>query len=394
MSTTPLNYWNQLHVHIEYRAQWTAQNAHLQAGVAAAYKNEYLSLWEKISLVFRRIIDAIVWFFTPTAVEKNIQGCILPSSETPIPKLQVQFDRWKTAEFDSRFTPYCLDLTTPDNQKLHAIFYARDDVGKWDLPTIVYFQGMRGYTIKSMRKLLELTSDENAPPYNVIVFDYRASGINRLFYGERRFDANALILDGETVVQAAIHKLHILEENVHFFGVSFGGAIATFVAHMHKGRLVNYNSFASLKETLNASPAIMQIFKRMILQKQETGCVWNCLNRISPSKSLSFLSWVAPFWGWDLEPRKVLSDLQPRILCVNHPLDMVITDSLAAYHALPVAIEGEKCAYRCTSEIIDSEKERIVDGIAIHKAPPKVLLTKEEGLPMMQKLSQFLFIQP
>jgi hypothetical protein len=394
MSATYLNSWNQLPNHIEYRAHWSAQNKHLESGIAAVYKNENYSLWQKIYFVFKRIVEAIVCFFTPASFEKNIQSCFLPTSVTSISTLEAQFDQWRAETYDSRFTPYHLDLTTPDNQKLHAICYARDDVAKRDLPTIIYFPGMIEHASRSVKRLLSLAFEAEVLPYNVIVFDYRGSGLNRLFYGDRSFQARDLILDGETVAQAAIEKLGISETNVHFFGVSFGGAIGSFVAHMHTGRFINYNSFASLQETLRGSPSIKAAFEVIVNQNQENGCIWRCFSRISPSCSLRLLSWVVPYWGWDLEPRKVLPDLQGRILCVNHPSDAVIPDTLAAYQALPAVSKGDKCAYRCTSEIIESEQVRITTGEAFHKAPPKKLISKEDGLPMVQKLSQFLSIRP
>lgn len=383
MSAAYLTNWSELPNHCAYKAQWTSKNVHFQSGLYGICRNRHMSLCQKICLLFKRILEAIVCFFTPSSFQRSVQTALIPTSTTPEAKIQAHFDAWKT-EDTGRFTRYCLDLITPDNQPIHAFFYARDDVTR-DLPTVIYFQGMTGQAMTSTSKLLKLLTGSKAPPCNVVVFDYRASGVNRLLYGERRFTARDLILDGDTVVQAAIHKLGISEKNILFFGVSFGGALAAFVAHMYSGRFVNYNSFSSLTSVLNRSTPIRETYERFVMQTDNHRCPWTCLRRLSAQRALRMLSAMTPYWGWDLEPRDVLPDMQKRTLCVHHPNDTMIPVDCAAFNALPPA-------NRCLSKVIPSTT--ITDGLALHKAKPNVLVTQDGDIPMTDKLIHFLFTPP
>lgn len=380
MSATNLTNWNQLSNHRAYKAQWTPNNAHLQSNLCAIWCSKHLSLCQKICLLFKRILEAVVRFFTPASFQRSVQGAVISSSRTAEATIQDQFNVWKT-ENTGPFTRYCLDLTTPDKQPIHAVFYARDDV-KRDLPTVVYFQGMNGQVMDQKNKPLEFFTGPGVPPCNVILFDYRASGVNRLLYGERCFTARDLILDGDTVVQAAIHTLGISEKNILFFGVSFGGALAAFVAHMYSaGRFVSYNSFSSLASVLNSSIPIRQNYELLVLHA-DNRCPWSGLRRVSAQRALRLFAALAPYWGWDLEPRNVLPAMHKRTLCVHHPGDTFIPPSCAAFNALPPSS-------RCLSKVIPSKT--ITDGLALHMAKPDELVTQDGDIPMTKKLTQFLF---
>jgi len=376
----PLDSWNNLPNHIAYPAKWTPNNAHLQAGCYGICRSAHLSCCQKIRLIFKRIFEAIVRFFTPSSFQKSLQSALITSSTIPIPDILDSFNKWKEQD-TGRFTRYCLDLLTPDKQPIHALFYARDDLNR-DVPTVIYFLGMNRQSIKSAKKMLELFSGPNVPDCNVIVFDYRGSGVNRLLYGERRFTGRDLILDADTVVQAAIHKLGFDEKDILFFGASFGGAIASIVARRYSGRFVSYNSFSSLNAVLNNSTVIRESYERHVL-KAENRCPWTCLRRVSAKRALCMVACMVPYWwGWDQEPQDVLPDMKDRTLCVHHPDDTMIPVEAAAFNALPVS-------NLCLTKVIPSKI--ITDGLALHKARPDELVTHDDNKLLTDKLIEFLF---
>ncbi|HSX13805.1 MAG TPA: CocE/NonD family hydrolase [Chlamydiales bacterium] len=140
-------------------------------------------------------------------------------------------------------------VLTPDKVAIKAICLQHNDCAP-DMPTVIYFNGNFQLCIETPTWILE-ESLKNGSPCNLVLFDYR--GVGESLGQFKR--TNDLVIDGYSVVEWVREKIGTRPENIHFYGFSLGGAIATLTKALDPecltGRLINDRSFSSSDRVLN-----------------------------------------------------------------------------------------------------------------------------------------------
>jgi len=138
-------------------------------------------------------------------------------------------------------------LKTPDNVKLNGIFIpGKDRFGKKlpnDAPLLIFYYGICGcYEVLGYHlEILDVFKD-----FNVLVFNYRG-----IVKSESIATKKGIILDSESIFQYAKKELKIPKDKIIFYGHSFGGALATFIASKHRNiKLLNDRSFSSVEKAI------------------------------------------------------------------------------------------------------------------------------------------------
>lgn len=134
-------------------------------------------------------------------------------------------------------------LKTPDNVRLHALYYAQQKPVEGQ-KTVILFPG-NGASSFSYENLRTAFKDMG---WNVLLFDPRHVGKSQ----KKMATCKSTILDGETAYQFAKAQ-GVKKENILLWGHSLGGGIATAVAANHKKvMLINDRSFSSLSSVIKA----------------------------------------------------------------------------------------------------------------------------------------------
>jgi|GEM_PF-6712043 len=303
---------------IAFQAHWTPQNCHLQSHFKGIFQSQHLTICKKISLAFHRVIESICTHFCPPHVQSLIRSALVPSSllqgalssrleQEWIQKWEGPDAQGQWTQLRNAYTPIQMQLKTPDGANVNGIFYQSRATAERDIPTILCFTGNGGVLYSPSWDWLLKKGSQSTQPFHVIAVNYAMPDLK---------SAKDLVIYGETVFQAARESLGISETNLHFLGFSLGGAVAGLVHDLHPwaGRMINYNSFDSLKGLIR-SPA-------------------------------SLLSDMVPHWllrellaqatvplGWHMEPKRALRQLKEKTLFIYNPQDEIIPPDATAARA-------------------------------------------------------------
>lgn len=129
-------------------------------------------------------------------------------------------------------------LTTPDGEKINALFYH----GKSN-NVILYFHGNAG----SLAGWQQIADDFTTLGYNFFILDYRGYGKSS---GE--ITEQGLYLDAEAAFQYLIKEKDFSPDQIIIYGRSIGSGIATELARRYTAKgLILESPFTSLKELAN-----------------------------------------------------------------------------------------------------------------------------------------------
>ncbi len=136
-------------------------------------------------------------------------------------------------------------VITPDGAELDAL--CLQHVQQTNTPTIIFFNGNCQLSRETPLSLLEKAIEADIP-CNLVLFDYRGIGSSKGIFREPK----DLILDGYSIVEWVKRRMKTPGSQIHFYGFSLGGAIASFTKALDTehlcGKLINDRSFGSSEE--------------------------------------------------------------------------------------------------------------------------------------------------
>jgi hypothetical protein len=303
---------------IAFQAHWTPQNCHLQSHFKGIFQSQQLSLYQKITLAFHRILESLGRHFCPPHVQSLIRYALIPSSlltgDLSSRMEQEWIQKWEGPDAQGQwtqlrnaYTPIQMKLKTPDGIPVDGIFYQSRATAERDIPTILCFTGNGGVLYSPSWDWLLKKGMQSTQPFNVIAVNYAMPDLK---------SAKDPVICGETIFQAARESLGISEANLHFLGFSLGGAVAALVHDLHPwaGRMINYNSFDSLRGLIRspASP-LCDMIPHWLLRE--------------------LLAQATVPLGWNMEPKRALRQLKEKTLFIYNPQDEIIPPDATAARA-------------------------------------------------------------
>lgn len=343
---------------VTFEAAWTSRNSHLESSVSNIFQSEHLSVIKKTYLIFCRTLESLMQCLCPERVRAIAQSVIVPASVDPdaAQSTRQQWNQnWNSAnplygQLRNIYDPVSLQVTAPDNTVLEGVFYRNRASRDQDIPTILCFNGNGGHPHTQYWNSLLAQCAVADRPFNVIVCNYASPNLEC---------ARDLVQYGDAFYQAAVAE-GISEHNIHFVGVSLGGAVAALVAKLHPdaGRLVNINSFDSLEHFI--------MDQEMILRNSR------------------FTKWIisklVAAIGWAVEPGRALNALKQKTLFVYTQADEIISSRISAVHA----VGGPNFA---SNRVIRMQpRQGALDG---HNAPLSNY-NDARGVPVLRRIVDFL----
>jgi pimeloyl-ACP methyl ester carboxylesterase len=206
-------------------------------------------------------------------------------------------------------------VITPDKVALQAICLQHKDSSP-EMPTLMYFNGNFQLSVETPTWILTKSLELNSP-CNLVLFDYRGVGKST----GRFTKAKDLIIDGSSIVEWVKEKIKTNPANIHFYGFSLGGAIASLTKALDPknltGRLINDRSFSSSE--------------KIIMARYGTGYFGR------------FLNWLFIQNGYCADPASAFKKASGEKLVIYHPNDRIIpTDAsmqFAVQHDLNIKLE-------------------------------------------------------
>ena len=188
---------------------------------------------------------------------------------------------------------------TPDGVKL-SIKVFRCDSKNGPVPAHLYFPGNSQIAGPLDNPMMDQCI-ENHYHGHFVSFDYRGVGDSR----GRMDKIQDLVIDGYTVARWIEEILQSPPDQIHFYGFSLGGAIATETKALNpewSGSLVSDRSFSSLAEEVRA--LVADLF----------GCLW--IGRL--------VATIVRNQGHRLNPGEKAPSLQGKVIVLHHPEDPII----------------------------------------------------------------------
>lgn len=204
------------------------------------------------------------------------------------------------------YTPQSIEVTTPDGVVLRGTHFKHNNASE-TAPTIILFQPNASLSKQTHYNWLLEKAAMRHLGYNFISFDYRACGESEDTSIDQKKN---LFLDGDSIVQFAKDHLHVPAEDIHFYGWSLGGSVASNVKEAHPectGRSVIERSLSS---------------------------IYDVIQKIMPR----FLGVIAGFFisliNWNIDGVEPIENLKGRTLIVHHPRDHMMKEEASLYQRL------------------------------------------------------------
>jgi hypothetical protein len=288
-----------------FQAEWNAQNKHL--------KETFL---EKVARTV----------FFP--INNLIARLVLQSTQAPASRVAETNNQFQSKWAEGRwlrthFTPTPIEATTPDKVVLKGTFFKNVRAPE-NAPTVILFQPNNALSKEDTYDWLLTEAALQEFPYHFVCFDYRGTGESKGTPHSKK----DLFLDGDTIFQYVRDKLHIPENEIHFYGWSLGGGVASNVKNPESlSRFVNERSFNSIDNV------VTNILKDNRLARNET------LNTILHNKTLNtIIAKFAGFWtsflNWNMESTKAIEKFKGKTLVVHHPRDEMMKGEASLYRSL------------------------------------------------------------
>ncbi|MBN2479170.1 MAG: alpha/beta hydrolase [Parachlamydiales bacterium] len=232
-----------------------------------------------------------LFFYLPNTL---IAACINPRKESK----NYNFDFQHLSGGGKCFSK---EIITPDNVKLSASIFTINGYNS-QTPTIILFN-----PLGCNKEIFSDLSDSiiSTKQFNVIRFDYRGLG--------NTWSAKDLVLDGESVYQFAIKELGTLQDKIHFFGYSLGGAIAAQVKALHpesKGKYIGDRVFSSIFSIITENLCVSRF-----------GYIIKLITSLIPRL---FIAYPVYFLGWEIDTKKSLERMKGRKMTIYHPNDCLV----------------------------------------------------------------------
>lgn len=204
------------------------------------------------------------------------------------------------------YTPQSVEVTTPDGVVLRGTHF-KHNAASGTAPTVIFFQPNAAISkLDHFDWLLEIAAHGQFR-YNFISFDYRACGESEKASINQKKN---LFLDGDSILQFVKDHLHVPAQDIHFYGWSLGGSVASNVKQAHPectGRAVIERSLASINEIIkNMMPCFLAAI-------------------------VGFFVWLI---NWNIDGVEPIEKLKGRTLIVHHPLDPIMKEQASLYQGL------------------------------------------------------------
>lgn len=240
---------------IQFKAEWTLKNRHLEtptftlaekvAGLALVIFLGLLPLYGLVLGASYLLSWGASQITNRIASSKTLPSAHPPTEEETKVRIcaKLAFEALWKGPLGKHFEPIYQTIITPDGAQLQAVWIKHKKATK-DTPTLIYFPGnfqiFQQFPDWPFHKSIETNT-----PCHFVLFNYR--GVD----GSTGFVRNSkdLTLDGDAVVQCIRKVIGTRPENILFYGLSLGGAVALETQALDPdtftGRTVNHNSFAS-----------------------------------------------------------------------------------------------------------------------------------------------------
>jgi hypothetical protein len=277
-----------------FQAEWNAQNKHL--------KETFLGK------VARTV-------FSP--INNLITRLVLPSTQAPASRVAETNNQFQSKWAEGRwlrthFTPTPIEATTPDKVVLKGTFFKNVNAPE-NAPTVILFQPNNALSKGDAFDWLLTEAALQEFPYHFVCFDYRGTGESKGTPHSKK----DLFLDGDTIFQYVRDKLHIPENEIHFYGWSLGGGVASNVKNPESlSRFVNERSFNSIDNV------VTNILKDRMR------------NKTLATILAKFAGFWATFLNWNIESTKAIEKFKGKTLVVHHPRDEMMKNEASPYRSL------------------------------------------------------------
>ncbi|MBI3236656.1 MAG: alpha/beta hydrolase [Chlamydiales bacterium] len=317
-----------------FQAVWNPLQAHLN--------RDSQSLLQKVVYTIKKVV-----LFVPNSV---VAACINPRRATPFsPFIDLEEGH---GEFRKK-------IITPDRVDLAATVHIVEGAVR-ETPTVILFnplgtnQGIHSQGIGPDRGGIE--GALIACGCNVITFDYRGLGST--------WQAEDLVVDGESIYQYATDELGIDPAQVHFYGFSLGGAISLQVKALHpevESKYVGDRSFKSVFSWITEKFCIARLG-------------W-LIKKITMAVSAIFVAYPVYFLGWEWNGSQIVDLVGGEKRFIYHPQDDLLP------------FEGCLADGRPEEELIRLNEEEVVPST--HGAPLGYYNTPQEGRSPAQLVADF-----
>ncbi|MES2273128.1 MAG: alpha/beta hydrolase [Chlamydiota bacterium] len=290
-------------------AHWNPTNQHLKDPVPNFVQRIVRIVWNIFSVL---IFPIGLIRLAAYGIGRLAAAVILPSRLMPDWLIKQFNEKFHNFWFDpiqpnnpdqvalrNHFTASKHSILTPDGALLSANLFRHRDANAMT-PTLICFQPNAGSSAQDGYRWLLKDAIAKGTPFNFVTFDYRSVGNSK---GSFR-STKDLIVDGTSILQWVRQTLHTPDDQIHFYGLSLGGAYATktMATDPEKliGRLANIKSLASLDEVLcGFLPLSLEPLARFVCKILKTQ-------------------------GYELNAVADFNKLQGQKLVVYHPEDPVI----------------------------------------------------------------------
>ncbi len=283
-----------------YHTKWESLPASLRPPQLTTCQKVWRVVWNILS-VFIPIIGLIrlaAWGLGILAHRLILPG--MYHSEWLKDLCHEQFERvCQSSSGHYEITPHT--IVTPDGAEL-SVHLFRSRKGDAQTPTTIYFGGngqLKGMSNWSW--VLQDSISRNVP-MNLVLFHYRSVDDSKGKFATPK----DLLVDGSSVVQWVRDVVKTPAPQIHFYGLSLGGAVALKTKAADEkltGNLLHERSFSSLEDWIGAFGDRLGWFMKPLIP------IARCL-----LKSQDF----------DLNAAADLEKLKGRIIVVYHPQDPVI----------------------------------------------------------------------
>jgi pimeloyl-ACP methyl ester carboxylesterase len=290
-----------------FYAKWNRDNIHLKDPVETRAQRVAKVAWDLLSIVCFPIgiARAIGW-----AIRFFAKGLILPStwsfSEETVHHTRKAFLKF-CKQIHKSYAVERKIVTTPDGVGLN-VFHYRHHLSDEKTPTVILFHSNGSYAQQGIYSWLIHEAIQRGTVCNFVAFNYRGVIDSE---GEAE-QIHHLQIDGDAVYQFVRQKTP--PEQIHFYGWSLGGAVATNVKALNPercGKLVNVRSLESTAKVVNARiPSFLKPF-------------------------FFWVPWAVRQQGWDL--RAPFEKVKGPVLVVYHKKDSTIPFEASAYKAAKAA---------------------------------------------------------
>ncbi|MBS0603558.1 MAG: alpha/beta fold hydrolase [Verrucomicrobia bacterium] len=302
---------------IDFQARWNESNSHLQADIFTRMAG---TLFAPITSLCRQLIMPTTGF--PRELVERVDQIWQNKWEGDADLARTSPLGADPTRLRTHYEPIVLNLTTPDGINIKGTLYRHRRGASMDIPTILCCQPNGQLARDSGWDWLLKKGCASPQPFHVITFDYRQCGASRGTLHRLK----DLVIDADTVYQAAKDSLNISERNLHHLGFSMGGAVSAMLADKHplSGRCTNLNSFDCLENVIKNSPMIGDVIARFPIPAFLASCSGFIRSFIGP-----IIAWL----GWGLDARGALERIKQRTLFMYHPQDPLIPPAAAAVNA-------------------------------------------------------------